>query len=1010
MKSVVDGNCRELVTTFIPEISDEDRQRDVADQIRCALEGASSVRDPEAGDVDLGARTDARRDPALGRFFAALARSWLASGPGRDLSGSLREELLGQQTEIVATVLIRSLLAELHIRRATGELDGRTPEERFDDFVAWLWTADGLRTVRARHPGAFAIAKDRADLAAAASVEVLDRLAADRSAIGAAFPDVPQDAAVASIGLGAGDPHRGGRSVALIRFGNGARLVYKPRSVLIDERWNAFLEVLNSTGITSLRTIAALDRGGYGYTEFVERDDAPPPGDPYVDGIGQLTAVLYLLRSTDIHYENLITSGGLPVIVDTETVLTPQPTPAPSYDAGAGSRLGRDELLDSVLRIGILPNLVSLPGREIALDIGAVGYRPGQTSPYRAVVLRNLGRDDMHTALGHVTSSVASANPVLTGGQDVRGVRDRMAAAFRATLLRVLQQRPAVARAMQVHFADVPIRYVHAPTIFYSQLLRMATHPDLLDSLPARATVLYRVCLREGETGHSLADWELADLLDGDVPYFWCRSDRRDVHHGRGPTLHGFFERSALALALDRLGSLDAAGIERQCWFLDLAFVNRIPTDREPTTLSTPADPAPRRPDRPGAALRIVRRIADAVAAKCCRATDPRHPATWVGPQVTTAEQRQWMPGTLGYDLYGGSVGVALFLAGAAAEFHDRSLADAAEAVLAPIEDQILDRRMTGTDVSTGGMTGMGGTVWALVHSRRLLGDAGLLMGRPRADADRDVRLLDLLGANVAPAGTPDFTSGLAGTLAVALDVEGASGAAPATDRIARALVEILTTDGFGVRGITGSRYTGYAHGLAGIAGPLLRWAVQRADRGVEALAAEYVGRLLDARRPDGDWPRSLDGDPGESSWAWCHGAPGILLGLLDVRRVRPDLVHTRIVADLVRLTRERAFGHNPTLCHGDLGSLDVLAMVARHEGDRDLDGFVDRTFHRLVDEEFVDVCRRRDSKYDFTNSLMVGTAGTGWSLLRRLYPERYPSVLAFGDPGAPRRPRPSVG
>jgi len=80
-------------------------------------------------------------------------------------------------------------------------------------------------------------------------------------------------------------------------------------------------------------------------------------------GLGQWLAVMRLLGGSDLHAENLIAAGPVPVVVDCETLFTPQPARPPS---GYGLAVDRAAHLigGSVLRSGLLP------GRGVALGPG----------------------------------------------------------------------------------------------------------------------------------------------------------------------------------------------------------------------------------------------------------------------------------------------------------------------------------------------------------------------------------------------------------------------------------------------------------------------------------------------------------------------------------------------------------------------------------------------------------------------------------------------------------------
>lgn len=989
----------ELISVYIPEITESTRAARVGERLAELMES----RDGNAGtDRDAARRGLApafrekrldivadERDLYFSTFIEAVVDVWAPNGGIPVLPESVRSELVARQRSLAFSALLRSLLDELHHRRDAGFLSAATSEARFDEFSAWITSEAGVTVFANRHDGALAAAHRAVTSAGRVAEEAFRRIEADRGALAREFPGLDPESPVRLLGIGGGDTHRGGRSVGVVEFVDGQRVVYKPRSVGTDTAWNGLLGDLRNLGVADLRPLRCLDRGRYGYTEFVQAD---PPGAPdvaYLDDIGTLTAVLHLANGSDMHHENVITSGGRAVVVDTETVLTPRPVVAESYDDGAASKVAKTRITDSVLGIGILPNLVKVPGREQALDIGAVGYAPGQTGPYRSLLLVDAGRDDMRTTLAHASTTVASANPVLDRDGDVRAVREPIRDAFRRTLERAAARRADVQRAFVERFEGTEVRYVHAPTMFYAQLLRMATHPDLLEDERARAAVMYRVALREGAAATSLADLEFAELLNGDVPYFWCDADGRDLHNAKGAPVPSFFVESPLERVRQRIAGLELDAIEEQSTLLDLAFVNRLPREAERTVLATGTRHDAARPNRrrgreaSARAHRAASRIADSVVSS----PDPAHPATWIGPQVTTSDQAQWLPGTLGYDLYGGSTGVALFLAASAAVNGDERVAAVAERVFAPIERQLVDRQVDPTAVSGGGMTGMGGTVWALSRSRRLLAGTGL---RPeRQDPGADGVLLQRLAESVQTDTSADFTSGLAGTLAAALDIEGGS-QSPSTDVIAERLCSVLRIPADGR-----PRYTGYAHGTAGILRPLLAWADSRDDERARDLGGRLLAELVSARHDDGEYPRQFDGDPAERSWAWCHGAPGILLGLLGARESLPEHVPDSLLRPLVTSSVERALGNNPTLCHGDAGTLDILAEAAEVLGDDVLASTVDDAFATLLDDGLL-VGRRRDSKYDHTDSLMVGTAGIGWTLLRHAADRHLPSVLSL--------------
>ncbi|MCN9243544.1 type 2 lanthipeptide synthetase LanM [Streptomyces sp. RY43-2] len=75
----------------------------------------------------------------------------------------------------------------------------------------------------------------------AARLEFCAYLCADPSAIGHLVPDAV-DLQPIDVQFEAGDGHRGGRSVGIVTFADGHRVVYKPRSLHVDRHFQELLQ------------------------------------------------------------------------------------------------------------------------------------------------------------------------------------------------------------------------------------------------------------------------------------------------------------------------------------------------------------------------------------------------------------------------------------------------------------------------------------------------------------------------------------------------------------------------------------------------------------------------------------------------------------------------------------------------------------------------------------------------------------------------------------------------
>ena len=142
----------------------------------------------------------------------------------------------------------------------------------------------------------------------------------------------------------------------------------------------------------------------------------------------------------------------------------------------------------------------------------------------------------------------------------------------------------------------------------------------------------------------------------------------------------------------------------------------------------------------------------------------------------------------------------------------------------------------------------------------------------------------------------PDVTHGAAGQGFAALDCAkrlGVSQLAAGAAACAAYLVRTQDPDGAwtlppGAPGASGERFTGFAHGAAGMMGFLGSYAALTDDDEAESAWRRAEAWLVSrARRRSGrwQWPQS-DSRPAPMG-AWCHGAPGIALGWLCVAHAR---------------------------------------------------------------------------------------------------------------------------
>ncbi|KZD10530.1 type 2 lanthipeptide synthetase LanM family protein [Oceanibaculum pacificum] len=890
-------------------------------------------------------------DHALGRFRAAAEAACL---PADALVAGL-EPALARRLSIIAGPTLFEAFAP---RRPTppplaallDETPAAVPRAAYDAFAADM-AAGGLERLLAAHPG---LARSIDILLAHtldAALEMAVRLRDDSAALAAFVPGwsagVP---ALAAVEFGLSDPHAEGRSVAGLRFADGARLAYKPRSLAVEAGFERLVRWLGArdAGLPDQRLPRLLDRGQHGWMEWVEPAECSTAGevDDFYRRLGVLAACLRLLRGTDIHSENLIAAGAYPVMVDLECLFAP--------DLGPGW-LHRLHDLPAYMESGLLPFLVPMgPGQWRNMGSGGPPLPPVAVPDFG---FRHAGADWMDRAT--VTSRPDERNlPRLDGvEQDIRAHAPALVEAYRRALAAVLADRENFLSAdgPLAGFADARCRYVALPTESYRRLLVRLHEPDMTaapDALDRQAARIDRPSV-----GLATADWrrllaaEKAALGRLDVPAFLYRPGDAALAEAGGAAIGPLSALPPLETARQAVRDLSSAHIEREAAVLDRIFA----------------------PARPVSADDPLTGILDWIASRAVPRAEGG--VDWVRPY----EEPPITFRIAGHGLYHGTAGIAVVLAAAARRRGRADWAALARRALLPLRHLARDETATdlGLALGLGHAVGVGGMIAALCWSADPLDDPACV-----ADA------LDLAGKLGAPdrAVAFDFYDGIAGLLPALHLLHQRTGDAglPAlmadwTDRLLALSVE---EEGMRLwKPRRGKPVAGLAHGQAGMAVALAcAFDTTGRDRYLDAAAQALLWE--DRLYADGNWPDPAGRRP---VTAWCHGAPGIALSRRALLRLAPDAFAPRRaeLAAALRTTAAHPTDGPGDLCCGLAGRLLALEGEALHApalarwraGDYGL--WSDR-----LPVAFRDPC------------LFKGLAGIALALLRIEAPEAVPPVL----------------
>jgi type 2 lantibiotic biosynthesis protein LanM len=982
------------------------------------IEGALQGRGSDAHPEDTGGRTE--RYPFEGLFWPVVQRAgaWLRADAVPRTSDKLSEtaheclrlSLLKALSNHCAPALYERF-AKLRDAEAPPANPGRDASRQdagtavYDRFIADM-RGGGFRRLFEEKAVLLRtmaiIARQWIDV----SREFITRLDADWAAIGHDLLSGRVARKVDRIEGDLSDLHNGGRSVQIVQFEDGSRVVYKPKDLRLDAAWRELVERLNRSGAPNdLRAARSIVRDGYGWAEFIEHGGCADQEGVrlFFRRAGAWLALFHCFAAADMHQENLIACADHPVPIDIEVILQAVPGERRSVEPEAqGFEASAEIIANSIMMVGLLPAF----GRTPNNDVFAVGgLNPNWQARKEAFTWINTNTDAMRPVRPAPTVDSTPNVPRLDNEYVRFGDHiDDFVVGFEDYARFVSHKTRDEGQGFLFDgFAGLSVRKVVRPTSFYTMLgQRLRNHRTMGDGVIWSAQADFLARLADWEKGFDpfwpLQRCERSALLALNVPYFVSPGDGKEIRDASGVSVPTQAS-SGLDHARARLGSLDEQEI---AWQVEIIRQNTISTPdsaAKPTIIRTPRPLL-----RSGTSVAPTRdvfiaeagRIAGEISSYAIRRGSS---AAWIGLDwLGDSEVAQLVP--LGLDLYGGVTGIAVFLAAHAASARCESSAELAIAATAHLRKNLRGRNAArlARAFGLGGATGLGSVVYALTLMARLLEDDELLGD---ALVTADLFTDDLIAADRQF----DIVGGSAGAIVALLRLYRDSRSRAVLGRAVECGEHLLRQPRHGPegrrswvgQGVRGLALNGISHGAAGFAHAfaLLAAATEREDfacASAECIAFEDSSFSAEHR----NWPRRHA--DGEVTWPcqWCHGAAGIGLARIAmvkqrISKIWPDAMPDAgiLLAD-IRNALECGDQYWPgsvdTLCCGTLGNIEFIheaGGVLEREEIREL--AAQRSMAVLENAMVTGQYRWDAGGNKFNLGLFRGLAGVGYTLLRRI-------------------------
>jgi|GEM_PF-7043963 len=449
------------------------------------------------------------------------------------ISGLIRRQTIQNIERIVERVLIQ----DIHRKKETGFLQGKTPEEQYRFYhEKWLDCRENVYKILKEFPELARLLFMEIQCNYELADEILEHLETDYSQIiktfchGRDFGDIREVSFM-------GDAHNRGKKTARVEMDNGVTVHYKPHCLQNSQRYQEIYAYLcKKAGISCIEQ-RYLIRDTYGWEKHIEWQCCHTEEEVrrYFFRMGIHLMLGYTLGVTDLHGENVMAHGEHPVIIDLET--------CPGYiiqtEESSVRRKTETLLAKSVLHTGILPVLTWGAGKE-AVILSAVNTGKIVT-PFRVPAVKKAETSEMYIDYQpvefEIKENTLKINDKIVNAYEYAGNLEQ---GFRFAYEKVLTDK-AITEMLEA-FYDTGARVILRHTQQYSMYRFLSWHPDYVGERKRRAQLL-QVMHREGETEtqKKIHDYEIQDLLENDIPCFHTEGRERCIYTGDGKSVKDYF-------------------------------------------------------------------------------------------------------------------------------------------------------------------------------------------------------------------------------------------------------------------------------------------------------------------------------------------------------------------------------------------------------------------------------------------------------------------------------------
>ncbi|MCX0386937.1 type 2 lantipeptide synthetase LanM family protein [Clostridium perfringens] len=899
------------------------------------------------------------------------------------------------------SISYQTIIAETFYAKNDNLLKGQTSEERGTYFSNVLLKDNSFRkNLFSNYPELARILDLKTNYVLNFISKILKDTEKELSNIEAKlFPNISLGT-IDEIYLNQGDTHNHGQTVAKLIFSSKKKLIYKPHSLKVDQNFSKFINWLNQFEISEnsrdkLKSLKIYTTQNCGWVKFVDYKECltlKNVSDFYYK-TGKILCLLYTLNGNDMHSENIIANGEFPMLIDLETIIHPNISKEYYEDNAIGKCL--KELKESVNSTLLLPSKVINYKNNKSLDIGGLTYKEEQLSPFKSKFIENIGRDDVKITEKYGTIKAKNNCPSFNGKKEPSyKYKNEIILGFKDTYKWILQNKKIYISKICSYFKDSKVRALYGPTNVYAQLLNTSFHPDLLTNSIDRYIFLHRIALNYKNKNTKLISCEIKNLMQCDIPYFSQNIDNNIVNNIDSDDIIINENITSLSKIKEKVNEMNINRLYRQIHFINTSFMDENYSGHIRTSIKLKDQ------DNININFKHFENIAikigdylldQSIVGGPCENTS----RTWFSTEHLDLNNISLLPMTP--YLYNGLSGMLLFFNSLWIITKNHKYRNVSQEIIISILEYLdfLLNPKNLSQINTSAFLGIGSIAYSLFYVD--------YYNKTDLYIEKIYSIIDVLNLKInEPNKTLDVIN-YVGNIGIFISIYNKTENNVLKNKslnICKKIFEILKSNTIKIpntKGISWSSkgYVGYSHGNSGVISQLYRlYDVLKDNEILKLIDLALIYERFMYSSENQNWYKCIDEK--NFNHGWCHGAPGILLSKIQMKKLgyNDSIIDNEILIALNQLINN-GLGHDISLCHGDLGNISILKDAALYLNKKTLFKHIISTLED-ISSSILDLLNQESFKENEHNAFMIGLPGIGYELLRIGRESELPNILSL--------------